>query len=97
MSDLPGPATEPAPPKRRGTRWRVGTVIAALGLLVFVVLGLVILVGVLRDAHFVDLFPWMFGSLALGILGMVLAGAPSHGELAEAAGEQAEEPDGTLD
>lgn len=84
MSDTPRPTTEPSPQSRRGTRWKVGTVIAVVGLVVFVVLGLIVLVGLLGDAHFVDLFPWMFGSLAVGVLGMVLAGAPSHGEIDEA-------------
>lgn len=92
MSDLSGPPTGPTP-AGRGTRWRVGTVVAALGLLGFVVLGLVILVGVLRDAHFVDLFPWMFGSLAVGVLGMVLAGAPSRAEIDQEETEEAEGPD----
>lgn len=88
MSDTPPPDADAASAPLRGRRWKVGTVIAIAGLVGFVVLGAVILVGLLRDAHSVDLFPWMFASLAVGVLGMVLAGAPSHSQIARAEAQE---------
>jgi hypothetical protein len=67
---------QPAP---RTTRWRVGTGIGIGGLVAFAVLGLVLVIGMFMPdseiASFaVGLFPTALGALAVGILGIAVAG-----------------------
>jgi len=63
----------------RGTRWKVGTVIGVLGLVGFAVLGLVLVIGMFAPdsavaAFSVGLFPWALGALAVGVVGIAIAG-----------------------
>ncbi len=63
----------------RSARWKAGTVVGVLGLVGFVVLGLVLVIGMFAPdsavaAFSVGLFPWALGSLAIGIVGIAIAG-----------------------
>ncbi len=76
----------------RKTRWKAGTVIGMLGLVGFVVLGLVLVIGMFAPdsavaAFSVGLFPWALGSLAVGIVGIAIAGFHRPSDPGEDGGE----------
>lgn len=63
-----------------GRRWKLGTTIGILGLLGFVALMAVLLIGVLSEdpvkrEFAVGLFPWALACLGVGVVGMVVAGS----------------------
>ncbi|WP_075890734.1 hypothetical protein [Actinomyces provencensis] len=63
-----------------GRGWKLGTTIGILGLLGFVALMAVLLIGVLSEdpvkrEFAVGLFPWALACLGIGVAGMVVAGS----------------------
>lgn len=64
----------------RGRRWRLGTTLGILGLLGFVALMAVLLIGVfsqdpVKRELAVGLFPWALACLGVGVVGMTVAGS----------------------
>lgn len=63
----------------RPLRWRIGTLTGIVGLVVFVVLCILLVIGMLgsdpsRRESAVGLFPWALGALGVGLAGMGVAG-----------------------
>lgn len=63
-----------------GRGWKLGTTIGILGLLGFVALMAVLLIGVLSEdpvkrEFAVGMFPWALACLGVGVVGMVVAGS----------------------
>ncbi len=81
MSESPdvvraGAARQQDGTETRGARWWIGTVLGVVGLIGFAVLGIWLVIAVFLAHGMVDrLFPWPIVCLAVGVIGMVIAGA----------------------